>query len=254
MIALMNNMTQHLAKNNEYHFVHYVDELSPLLRSHGQHRSFVISSVRNPCDWYVDLWANSAEPDRQALNSKFGTSHNPKPFFDDNNMDAKKFSDWMSWALGKHSSVGGANIMSVRFWETLIAGKHVFGGYNGQRLDEYMQSHNNNPGIESALETFAPSSVVDCWVSDESYAKDLRKCLRNYEQLTGAELNWEPFVERFGHRGDFDERFGTRGAPRGECLDYYTPELAETVLRGDKHMFKAFGYDTCCGSASRPIS
>merc|ERR1719162_2405617 len=246
-------MTQHLAKPNEYHFVHYVDELSPVLRSR-QHQSFVISSVRNPCDWYVDLWAKTEEKDRQALNSKFGTSTDLEPFFDDDNLDAKKFSNWMSWALAKNSVASGANIMSIRFWETLIAGKHVFGGYNGQRLDEYMQSFNRHPDIESALQTFSPNSVVDCWVSDESYAKDLGKCLGNYEQLTGAELNWEPFVERFGDGGDFDERFGTQTAPRGECLAYYTPELAETVLRGDKHMFQAFGYDTCCGSARRPIS
>lgn len=254
MIALMNNMTQHLARPDEYHFVHYVDELSPLRRSHGQRKSFVISSVRNPCDWYVDLWSKTEESDRQVLNKQFGSSNDPEPFFDNNNLDAKKFANWMSWALGMHSGAGGDNVMSVRFWETLIAGKHVFGGYNGQRLDEYMQSYIGHSEIESALETFAPSKIVDCWVRDESYAKDLRSCLSKYEQLAAVELNWEPFVERFGNRGDFDERFGTQGTSRGECLAYYTPELAETVLRGDKHMFQAFGYDTCCGSARRPIS
>jgi len=254
MISLLNNMTKHLSAPNQYHFVRYVDELSPLTRSLGQRKGFAISSVRNPCDWYVDLWANTAEPDRQALNSKFGDTNDPEPFFDKDNLDAKKFANWMSWALDQQSTAHGYNIMSLRFWDTLIAGKHIFGGYNGQKLDEYMQSDSSHSQIESALASFSPTSVVDCWVSDESYSKDLRRCLSKYEQSSGAELDWEPFVERFGNQGAFDERFGLQGAPRGECLAYYTPEIAEAVLRGDKHMFEAFGYDTCCGAAQRPIA
>jgi len=200
-----------------------------------RHRNvFVIASTRNPCDYYVSLW--SFQHDRTftgAQNKEYG-------FFDledPNHRNATKFREWLAWVQGPKFSV-----MSSRFWETLVAKKEGLScwednfGSCTESLDVVK--------VNTDLSQFKPSEVADCWVYTENLMGDLGDCLVKYEQQSGRKLDWEPF-----HR--ISEKVNP--SERDTCEHYYTPEAEASVRRQDAWMFEAFGYTTCCGSATQPM-
>lgn len=257
ILSLLGRMTDKLPSLYPGHgeFVHYIDELSPVSsKADGGPKQFVISSIRNPCDWYVSLWAFSSQYDAKAL-SGYSSASDPEPFFGDTS-NATKFANWLSWAQGRWSEPHAKSecnaVMSLRYWEALKSGHHVGGinerGYNGATLDKYTQWFDGAPRqrIEDDLKDLSPSKDVDCWVSKENLMEDLQGCLKEYEQLSGVHLDWAPFTEKLAAEKRTADAHAADN--RLECEHYYTPELAESVVRHDRHMFEAFGYDSCCGA------
>jgi len=102
---------------------------------------FVISSVRNPCDWYVSLWAYTSQWDPQLNQMVSGRMGNdPMPFYDELHSDKQnniarqtnttKFASWMNWTQGLWDEPGspgvsdkGAGLMTTRYWESFASGE-----------------------------------------------------------------------------------------------------------------------------------
>lgn len=233
----------------QHHLVQYVDEHTPFT-SKEQH-DFVISTMRNPCDWYVSLWASAPQSDRELLNVQYGTVADPSPFFDRGNANRTKFSQWLKWVQGglllKGASSGNSDnsVMSLRYWESLIGGTNAE-GYSTTTLASYAKGYEGRQDVNAGLQAFAFENHVDCWVSDESFAMDVQRCLGEFQERSGVSLNWEPFYQRLGGNGGHGSaKF--ESLQRKSCKFYYDQDDAKSVLYSDDHLFKAFNYDTCCG-------
>lgn len=255
-LKVMNQMTEQLRHTPGADPVQYLDELGGLQRGPaGARNTFWISLARNPCDWYVQLWASYQPTDRQALNNRYGGA-----FFSVGNQDQLKFENWLNWALGDHDDISPESngLMSLRYSDTVVAGKPVdwmynrqhMKDYNGQLLNAYALARNGDQTVETDLQNFSPKSKVDCWITVEHYVESLRNCLSQYEAVAHVELDWEPFDLLIDSPG---RTTGDSVVQRDQCEAYFTSELAEKVQHRDRHLFEVFGYDTCCGAPARPI-
>jgi len=255
-LRVMNQMSEKLRHTPGADVVQYLDELGGLQRGPVSTRNtFWISLARNPCDWYVQLWANYQPADKQALNNRYGGA-----FFSPGNQDQLKFENWLNWALGDHDDISSDSngMMSLRYSDTIVAGRRVdwmynrqhMSEYNSQLLNAYALSRNADPAVERDLQSFSPKSKVDCWITVENYVESLRNCLSQYEAMATVELDWQPFDLLIDKP---NKKTGDGVVERDQCEAYFTSELAEKVQHRDRHLFEAFGYDTCCGAPTRPI-
>jgi hypothetical protein len=197
---------------------------------------FVIASTRNPCDYYVSLWAyQHRKPFAPAQNEKFG-------FFDFGghhaHKNATKFRSWLSWVQGPRFST-----MSTRFWETLISEQDGLSCWKGSLGT--CSKHLDDDAVDRDFREKGFKDAVDCWLYVETFTRDLRYCLHKYELVSGVKLNWKPFnvMDEMKHNP----------SDHGACEDYYTPEAEASVMRTDRRLFEAFGYTTCCGPATHPL-
>lgn len=237
---LQSVLSQMLGQHN---LVQYVDESTPL-NSAGEN-NFVISTMRNPCDWYVSLWASAPRTDRELLNVQYGSVDDDAPFFDPSNANRTKFSKWLNWAQGGDPS--GNSVMSLRYWESLVA-RTSAQGYSTTTLGSYTKGYEGRADVNTGLQSFVAENPVDCWVSDENFAADAKHCLTEYEERSGVSLEWEPFYKRLGGKGGRAvAKF--ESLQRKSCGYYYDEDVAASVLSSDDHLFKAFHFDTCCGPA-----
>ena len=75
---------------------------------------------------------------------------------------------------------------------------------------------------------------------------DARQCLQLYEKRGGA-VQWDKFEDSFRESRRND-------SPHQTCKELFSAapaELAEQVTVADRCIFKAFGYETCCGAIKK---
>lgn len=228
----------------QHNLVRYVDERTPFTSK--EQNDFVISTKRNPCDWYVSLWASAPQRDRELLDMHYGTVSDPSPFFDRRNTNRTKFSQWLKWVQGGLSASDNS-VMSLRYWESLIGGTKAE-GYSTTTLSSYTKGYKGREDVNAGLQAFAFENHVDCWVSDESFAMDVQHCLGEFQERSGMSLNLEPLYQRLGGNGGHGStKF--ESLQRKTCNFYYEQDEAQSVLHSDNRLFKALNYDTCCGPA-----
>jgi hypothetical protein len=191
-------------------------EFAPVSAGLGTTR-FVVAAVREPCSYYVSLWAYGSLG-RGAFRASFEKEHgkgqtnlvygHTKPFSSAD--DTIRFAAWV-----RHADIHGT--MSARF-----------------------------------LEFFGTAPGVDCWVNTGNMSATLHACLHAFE-LQGGAVDWAGFrrAEREAveaHRRLADQ--GYNGSPHASCESYYTPELAEYVEDGfDRRVYEAFGWAGCCSTS-----
>jgi hypothetical protein len=228
--VFVNNIIQDMA--DQHRFIGEVVAVTP----ERKRNVFLIASTRNPCDYYVSLWAyQHRKPFAAAQNKQFG-------FFDfggHSKTNATKFRSWLSWVQGPRFSV-----MSTRFWETLIAEKDGLSCWKDSLGS--CSKHLDDAAVDRDFRKKGFKDAVDCWVYVETFTRDLRYCLHKYEQVSGVKLDWKPF--------DAMDEIKHNPSDHGVCEDYYTPEAEASVMRTDRRLFEAFGYTTCCGPATHPLN
>jgi hypothetical protein len=222
--------------------LHFVDERRGLT-DNQRGSGFVVAGVRNPCDYYVSLYA----ADSETVHAQFSIADGGSSMFQDGNTNATKFAKWLNFVQGQHFS-----IMSYRFWETLIAKRNDLTCYWGEEFGDCLTKFDDEV-VDRDLAAFNASATADCWVHTESLMDDLESCLHRYESVTQQSLNWTIFSDfRSGKRPEVladAQRISKRGN-RLSCSHYYNDNSASSVLEKDRHIFRAFGYDTCCGPHS----
>jgi len=138
LTELLLQMTEHLPHYFPRYrgFFRLIEEqinVESVARTEEENRDlFVISSVRNPCDWYVSLWAYTSQWDPQ-LNEMVSSrmDNDPLPFYDlAGNKNTTKFASWMNWTQGLWNEPGspsasdqGAGLMTTRYWESFASGE-----------------------------------------------------------------------------------------------------------------------------------
>jgi len=216
---------------------HYIDEFAGL-NDDRKRDAFVIAGVRNPCDYYASLYAQDSE----TVHARFSMADGGSSFFEKGNRNPTKFSKWLDFISSKQHAV-----MSLRYWQTLMAKQDGLSCYWGEELHDCHKKFDSD-AVEADLKSFSPSKTADCWVHTETLIDDLEECLVQYESESGAPINWAVFAAfRSGARGDPKAH---RKSTRLSCKHYYDNETAAAVMQKDRHLFEAFGYSECCGPAS----
>jgi len=206
-----------------------------------QQYAFVISSIREPCDQYLSLWAygSTGKGSFHYLDG-FGKD---APYFD-SPRDIEAFRhDWL-----RHPE-----------FEGIIAKRH------DQSFGTHHHHYRNN---ENVLDGYA----VDCWVYVDDFQATMYSCLREYE-MQGGHVNWKApllndlvqdlqmknqLIRRLGSDGDNtthkhhfsknDPLHNNQEHHHSNCTRYFDEETATFIRYGNEEfIYDEFGYTSCCG-------
>jgi hypothetical protein len=206
---------------------------------------FTIGSIRNPCDYYVSLWAansfgrgplsNLDSHLKQNLGldlkQKFGTDR-----------DVAAFRRWVRVLLGQN-----AGLLTVRLWVKYLADTPE--RYNGcvaraNCLGPTALSSETKVLEEVQRGNF--SLLADCWVRTGNLVQDTERCLRMYEQPGGkgrlpGKVRWAKWQKDTQQQNVFHNP--SLHAP---CKAYYDNATESLVRDRDRLVFEKFGFGQCC--------
>lgn len=198
---------------------------------------FVITGVRNPCDYYLSMWAYEHDKDFvHALDAE----HNNLlfDFETDLHSNTTKFENWLAVI-----NSGSNGLMSVRYWENFVDRPDKLTCMCETKYASSCQEHMNDSAVDASLATFDPTRAADCWYRLEHLTDDLESCLKEYERRSGTHLKWEVFSAY--------RNLTKNPSDHEPCEFYYSNSSAATLVRNaDNHIFHTFGYSSCCGGSA----
>lgn len=195
--------------------------------------TFVIAGIRNPCDYYLSLWAFGSageksgfklqNPDILPLYSKDGA-----PFL--TAADKDLFYKWLV-----HPKVRG------------LLTERVVGSVGWQPT-----------GTMDA-------AAVDCWLHSDHLLPTLRVCLKQFE-ARGGKVNWDKYEKTIEDnepslsnlptsindtdadisKVTIDKNSIRNASPHGKCSEHYNSSGIQVVMASDSDIFRLFPFDTCC--------
>lgn len=232
-------------RNDALMYIKEFDTADPII----QQRAFVISSIREPCDQYLSLWAYGSSG-RGALHRNVGGYGKDAPYFDSpRDIDAFRH-DW----LGNREIKG------------MIARRH-HQSFGKNRLED-TNAHNKLDGYS-----------VDCWVYVDDFEATTYSCLREYE-MQGGHVDWtapllSELVKNLQKKYDSSRRLQmidvnttvdgsnyTKNDPlhniqenhHSDCSKYFDEKTAAVIRYGEEEfIYDYFGYESCCGGR-KPIN
>lgn len=181
---------------------------------------FVISSIRNPCSFFVSHWSYCCEKFwANGTLGKFDTA--AKCGEDDSNKGrCPQFSGNLTEG---HRHPGYTLRVDYNNKEGFL--KKVMGPQAGKYQSLF----------DTAFRNIGPDRV-NCWVHVENLEHDTRKCLLEYEQFSGYKVKWEIF--------DASWKKSIRNSGNHEDWQaYYTPEAESNMLSNNAFIFDNFGYN-----------
>lgn len=207
---------------SNYHFFHNAwddvgDKLMGMPRVPDNY--FVVSSFRNPCHAMLSQWSYCCE-------RTWGGQYIP----DMARWDCGK--DYMTLGLCpqfsfKDGKIDRAHIITV---DKNVAGFHrVLANNTCPTYDGF---------FNITMEDIGPKRV-NCWVRVDNLEESARKCLREYEQLTGNKVNYAALDGKFAY---------SNAGQHGDCSEYFTPEAEQRVRERNPIVFNYFGITSCCNS------
>ena len=185
---------------------------------------FIIGSIREPCSYYVSLWAyrsakkvpigpvTATPEEKKAELAKYYGSF--EPF--DTQEDAVRFGRWVRDIA--------SNATDPRFPTGM--------GMLSSRVMNSYQSTNT---------TFA-ADQIDCWVRTQTLHADLDKCLVQFMSQGGT----VPFYDKYLVSRKVPNRSKNRSHHKG-CSFYFENEVLRSVVRkADDFTYSAFNMSSCC--------
>ncbi len=226
-----------IGKNDTLIYIREKYRAYPMFQQHA----FVISSIREPCDQYLSLWAygSTGKGGFHYLDG-FGKD---SPYFDSpRDIDAFRY-DWL-----RHPEFKG-----------IIAKRH----------DQSFGTQHHHLQNDQALLHDYP---VDCWVYVDDFQATMYSCLREYE-MQGGHVNWtapllndlvqdlqmkNQHLRRLGgdvkntthvkHFSKNDPLHNNQEHHHSNCTRYFDDEAAAFIRYGnEKFIYDEFGYTSCCG-------
>jgi len=203
-------------------------------------RGFVISSIREPCDHYLSLWAFGSEGKGDAYAKSIHTDRSwsvlaygkDPPAFDSHRDIASFQKHWL-----RHSSVRG--LIAKRFLQSFAF--------------EFSSSSKHKP-------TTNPPEAVDCWVFVDDFQASLVSCLQQFEDQGGS-VNWNAPLLADMVQELQDKEHGrktmdyTKDDPlnnlqlthHSKCSTYFDKATAQLIQEGEESfIYDMFGYTGCC--------
>jgi len=223
------------------------------------HRAaFVIGSIRNPCEYYVSLWAFQstsvglkvgmmADMKRREPESweRLVGKNEGKSFGTED--DIKRFRAWL-----RYVSKTNYGYYSARFYRKYVEKIAIGASSIDMKSNAYLARNLSEAEVEDQLSQLRDANVTglaSCWVKTENLADDLLTCLERFERAHGPGAVHREGAEKVLSSS---EKSGKRvnKSPHKPCKRYYDPESAALVKSMDKHLFEKFGYQTCCKDAA----
>ena len=172
--------------------------------------TYIIASVRNPCDYYVSLWAyQSQKPWAAEQNAAHGgTLWQPEattcglgsvncPLQPESaNSDPNMFEAWMNLTLRTNGRSAGSphGILTYRFWDQLVKQHDSLQCWADNMLE--CADSFDDAEVSTGMANFNPEANIDCWIRTERFDDDVKRCLNEYEHRSGVKLNWTAFNAR----------------------------------------------------------
>jgi len=229
-----------VGRNDTIVFIKEFDVVNPDVHQ----RAFVISSIREPCDHYLSLWAYGSTG-KGAFQRNVDGFGKDAPYFDSvRDIDAFRHT-WL-----RHPIIKGR-----------LARRH----------HKYFGENHFQDMIKDKLHSYP----VDCWVYVDDFQSTLYSCLREYE-IQGGHVNWTaPLLSNLvreiqvpnstrGHlqneniqsnRSNYtknDPLHDIRENHHSKCTKYFDKETATFIRFGDEEfIYNEFGYTGCCGGRER---
>mmetsp|Transcript_23217 Transcript_23217/g.47010 ORF Transcript_23217/g.47010 Transcript_23217/m.47010 type:complete len:380 (-) Transcript_23217:3-1142(-) len=232
-------------RNDALMYIKEFDTADPII----QQRAFVVSSIREPCDQFLSLWAYGSSG-RGALHRNVDGYGKDAPYFDSpRDIDAFRH-DW----LGNREIKG------------MIARRHH-------------QSFGKNRLEDTNADNKLDGYPVDCWVYVDDFDATMYSCLREYE-IQGGHVDWtapllSELVKDLQKKYDRSRRLQkldgntaidrsnyTKNDPlhnvqenhHSDCSKYFDEETAAFIRYGEEEfIYDYFGYESCCGGR-KPIN
>ena len=141
----------------------------------------------------------------------------------------------MNLTMRKQPGVHG--VLTHRFYDQLVEQRDSLQCW-ADNLLECADAYNET-AVSSGMASFDPDANVDCWVRTEMFDDDVKRCLVEYEQRSGAMLNWVAFDKRVP---DMNK------AGHSPCKDFFAakPGLESKIMHADRELAQAFHYPSCC--------
>jgi len=221
---------------------------------------FHIGTIRNPCDWYVSLWAYSVDtnnmcqgkdqpPDHVTCGSELRKELRRVPdgqryltnssTAKDSDEDIAKFRALLRRITGNYENATGS------YTARAVAG---YAGAGPWQFDMSLIDERAAAVFRQRLAAFNTSSI-NCWVDTGRVTDGVRGCLRAYEKV-GGQVQWEAFEARAKLMDDHTKEAHINPSVHQPCSRYFDSETEAFVRRIDDVAFSKFGYDRCCGGVS----
>ena len=243
LVSLLVNMTRGMHGLLNKEFFDEEHAVTPARRA----GTFIIASMRNPCDYYVSLWAFQSQKRWSTVQNAAhgGTLWQPEATTCDRgrkcplqpesaNSDPDKFEAWVN--LTMHTRPGHG-ILTYRFYDQLVEQRDSLRCW-ADNLLECADSFDDT-AVSSGMASFDPDANVDCWVRNEMFDDDVKRCLVEYEQRSGVMLNWVAFDTRVPVMNK---------AGHAPCKHFFAakPGLESRIMHADRELAHAFHYSSCC--------
>lgn len=183
---------------------------------------YVIATIREPCDWFVSLWA-------------FGSAGNGAMY---RTIKSKSKGTIFQDVYGHLQPFDTID-------EALRLERFVLGPARPVLLDRFETGYGEFP-------------FVDCWANEGSLIDDIKACLRQYELHGGHPVDWAG-VSRFlestqeaQSRKAGRRRLGPLGNPNksrhAKCPFYFSqlPDAMAYVTNSSRSIYDYFGFPGCC--------
>mmetsp|Transcript_4881 Transcript_4881/g.12586 ORF Transcript_4881/g.12586 Transcript_4881/m.12586 type:complete len:264 (+) Transcript_4881:238-1029(+) len=180
--------------------------------------NYVISVIREPCDWYVSLWA-------------FGSSQHGKLYVTFTEKEPDDVVDYYG------ESPPYQNPADIAKFEKFVTGKYTRGDHTARFLS-----------------SFSEVPWVDCWINTANLAEDALSCLRAFEEQ-GGQVHWDRVNAFLDSRRKLAAAGRANTSPHGPCQSYYSADLANYMRNEsfDAPMYDYFQWADCCGGHCCPI-
>ncbi|CAK9039614.1 unnamed protein product, partial [Durusdinium trenchii] len=215
---------------------------------HSQYlpESFVVGSVRNPCESYLSLWAFQSDPMRHAGLMYDLRRKSPKDYLRlvgldaasnfTSQQDVQRFRDWIRFLAHGSVKIG---LLSGRFY-----GKYISRDPKLNIRDNAMLVKEVDPTeaqeMVKALQQMDVDQLVNCWLHTETMDEDLRRCLDRFSAERGAARGAVKLDQLEATDGSHGE------SHHGRCEVFFDAETEALVRELDGPLFTKFGYQTCC--------
>jgi hypothetical protein len=221
------------------------------LTEDDRRHTFIIGSVRNPCDYYVSEWA---------FHHRMQWPGYPKEYYgvsEDLNTteDQRRFGEWLRWLTpdAKPPGLLTAIMLESYFTESVVNVSRKLSIMHGEGNTRYPEADRRT--YLAAAASFGPDSAVDCWVKTENLTSDFRRCLTLFDQQAGNIVDWTAFNDLIASREQQLQQqrmdWRTKNSGHQKCnfyFDYGGDRLKDYVYKTDPAVFEKFGYESCCSS------
>lgn len=192
---------------------------------------FYIGSIRNPCDYYVSLWASNADNPNGQLRKELSNEKEGDRFFKvseskTSEEDIKLFRDFV-----KHIQ-GETGVYTGRLASSYIPDLDLK-NYTMRQV-----SHEKAQEVQDKLKEFTLSQI-DCWVSTETLAEDMQDCMKMLAFQRDWPVDWTSYNETA-------KTVSANPSKHGKCKDYYDSQTEWVVQHKDHIIFDKFLFNGCC--------